>query len=202
MISFRPSMRSPLHAPSTPATRHHREPGSVEPDEVRRRHRQYCAWRPRRRKGIWPRRCRMERSAARPSMSSSRSLCRPTAFSAPHPICIFPPHAAWYSDVSIKRLQALARRRSSSRFGWRADASSSTIAPVAAGEEHWTVLSFLRCALSSYAGVAATITTRKTIIGSTTNIATPMAKYPEYRASRRSFGINVLGHAGCGGGGR
>lgn len=25
------------------------------------------------------------------------------------------------------------------------------------------------------------------------HIATPMAKYPEYRESRRSFGINVLG---------
>src|SRR5688500_20203905 len=25
------------------------------------------------------------------------------------------------------------------------------------------------------------------------HIATPMARYPEYRASRRSFGINVLG---------
>ena len=25
------------------------------------------------------------------------------------------------------------------------------------------------------------------------HIATPMAKYPEYRQSRRSFGINVLG---------
>ncbi len=36
-------------------------------------------------------------------------------------------------------------------------------------------------------------TTRALATGSTTHIATPMSRYPEYRQSRQSFGINVLG---------